>query len=1088
MTKLLGKWLKVYEDEIGLFLWSTLLFFLIHLSDILLNNFGETAFLKRFGVEYLPVIYMTNAVVTFFIMGVLTGIMAKIPGSRLLSYMLVVSGISIGLIRLLIPFGFQFIYPVIYVLKSQYEVLLGLLFWDMANDLFNTRQSKRIFPLLSAAGVFGGILGGFITPTLARTIHIDNIMLVYMISCILAALVVYRMGSLFPSLKIVEKAKGAKKTGSSIMNEVRKVIPIMKESKLAKILVVLTLMPNIVIPIINFQFNFAVDQTYGTEGGMLKFFGYFRGSMNIISFGILLFVGRIYGKWGLPVALLFHPCNYVIAFLAYLFKFDIFTAMYSQISTTVLRNTINNPARSVLMGLFPPEHRAVVRPFLRGTVVRVGILVGSGFILLCQGIMHPRYLSLFAIAFVFTWILSAVSLKRNYSRILLDLVSRNMLDIKSLEKQDVGQIFLDNRLQSQMVGNFLSSKGETSLWYAGLMRSLGFRNLEGHILKVVKDQDDKTAAGLLGFMSGETGPEPIPVYMDLVKRGNPVLTSSVLKAAARLPHQVSAPFLKSVFESDAQPEIKAYALSGLYALEPAQYDPKIRAWLSSEDPSEKKAGLISAGSSGNKDYIPRLLEILSPEKEPEIISAALEALRLLGAEGMNELSIPYLKHASEGVRRSAMNSMEITDDDGLRAFIPLLGDGSETIREEAMAKLQEAPYQNGQILIEMLSRPNRKLRDGIFSLLESLKISDVDVLKFARDQFERAYTHVAEWKSLDLLPECPEKKLLLDHLKQKKKDRVDTVLRTLSAQDRTGRLRLVHRGVLSSDARQRANALEALEDILGSGMAKGMVPLLEDFSPDRCLEAGKGFFQAGRFDSNPRELYSHLLEKGDWVTVLLSLQLMSKHGTDGLEGIPLEKLLKAKNPFVREMAHRFSDRNGHYSAREESDMEEKGISIPEKILHLRTIHIFEGLSVGELAAIASITEEVVYPKGTDIIKEGEKGETMYMIIEGDVSVIKGSPGGPEIVLDKIHAGDYFGEMALFEDLVRSATIRSDVDTRVLVLDKREFTEIVREYPLIALQICKVLSQRLRKLHERVRVYDDQPSAEPSEPMASHSPA
>ena len=164
---------------------------------------------------------------------------------------------------------------------------------------------------------------------------------------------------------------------------------------------------------------------------------------------------------------------------------------------------------------------------------------------------------------------------------------------------------------------------------------------------------------------------------------------------------------------------------------------------------------------------------------------------------------------------------------------------------------------------------------------------------------------------------------------------------------------------------------------------------------------------------------------------------------------------------------------------------EKGISIPEKILHLRTIQIFEGLSVAEMAAVASITEEVLYPKGTVIIKEGEKGETMYMIIEGEVSVIKGSPAGPEVVLDKIRAGDYFGEMALFEDLVRSATIRTEQDTRVLVLDKREFTEIVREYPLIALHICKVLSQRLRKLHERVRVYDDQPAPEASAPLVTN---
>ncbi len=61
---------------------------------------------------------------------------------------------------------------------------------------------------------------------------------------------------------------------------------------------------------------------------------------------------------------------------------------------------------------------------------------------------------------------------------------------------------------------------------------------------------------------------------------------------------------------------------------------------------------------------------------------------------------------------------------------------------------------------------------------------------------------------------------------------------------------------------------------------------------------------------------------------------------------------------------------------------ESEISLPEKILHLRAIQIFQDLSVSELAAVASVTEEVVYPAGEVVIREGEPGDTMYMIIKG----------------------------------------------------------------------------------------------------------
>ena len=111
---------------------------------------------------------------------------------------------------------------------------------------------------------------------------------------------------------------------------------------------------------------------------------------------------------------------------------------------------------------------------------------------------------------------------------------------------------------------------------------------------------------------------------------------------------------------------------------------------------------------------------------------------------------------------------------------------------------------------------------------------------------------------------------------------------------------------------------------------------------------------------------------------------------------------------------------------------------------------------------------MVHPLGTVVIKEGETGETMYMIIAGEVSVNKSQEGGTQIELDRILAGDYFGEMALFEDVVRSATIRTEEETRLLVLHKQEFTEIVREYPQIALHICRILSQRIRVLHEKIK--------------------
>jgi len=1070
MFKLLSKWLKIYQDEINLFLWSALLLFLIRSSAILFNNFAETAFLKRFGVEYLPIILMVNSITTFFIMGLMTGIMGRLRGDRLLSSMLVFCGTTVAALRFAVPLGIDFLYPVLYVLKAQYEILLGLFFWNLANDLFNTRQSKRLFPLLTAGGVIGGVIGSFGTPIIARVIAIDNLMWAYLVTTLLGAAVVRRMGSLFPTLFVSDKKPKKVKSRLSLKEEFKKVLPLIKQSDLVKVLILLTLLPNLVIPIMVYQFNFAIDQAFVTEGGMIRFFGYFRGILNIISFIILLFVGRIFGRWGLPVALMFHPFNYVIAFLAFLLKFDIFSAMYARMSTNILRTTMNNPARAVLMGLFPPEYRSAIRPFLRGTVVRVGTLVGSGLIIVFEGLLHPRFLSIIALIFVSGWIASTMLLKRKYSKILLDLISTNMLDLKSQEEEEVNHIFLDKKIRSQLVEAFLSARGKTCLWYANLIKSLGIDNLDDHILSTIKGQDENTKIGLLALLSPKAGEKAMPILAGLADPDRPDLTTAVVKAAAQLPQEISSDFLKKIFESHENPEIKAQAVIGLYWQDLGTYMGVVDAWISSTRLPEKKAGIISAGGCGNKEYIETLRDILHKEEEESVIALTIHALHLLGAPDKNVLVSPYLAHPSESIRQAALDAVDVSDDNAIRAVIPLLGDPTSDIHDLARSKLHESRYHNPELLIESLAIPNRKVREGIFSLLESLEIKDVDAIRFARSQLERAYRNLAEAEALKIFQEGDERSLLVDHLVQKKNARLETVLRVFATQDGSGQMRIIWRGIFSTDSRQQSNALEALEDSIGGSLSRAMIPLLEDLPPSESLAVGRKNFSIPDFDSDSKLIYRHLLTKHDWVTLVLSLYLMEKQGLQGVDKDAIEDLGQSNNPYIRHMARKIVNGKGTDFPQKETDMEES-ISIPDRILHLRDIQIFESLSVSELAAIASVTEEVVYPEGTVVIKEGDSGETMYMIITGDVSVIKGQEGGHEIELDRIHEGDYFGEMALFEDQVRSATIRAEDETRLLVLHKREFNEIVREYPQIALHICKELSHRLRKLHEKVRHYE-----------------
>ncbi len=115
-----------------------------------------------------------------------------------------------------------------------------------------------------------------------------------------------------------------------------------------------------------------------------------------------------------------------------------------------------------------------------------------------------------------------------------------------------------------------------------------------------------------------------------------------------------------------------------------------------------------------------------------------------------------------------------------------------------------------------------------------------------------------------------------------------------------------------------------------------------------------------------------------------------------------------------------------------------------------------------------MTEEMEMAENEDVIKQNSIGETVYLIINGQVSVIMEKEDGSQAEIDQMDSGAAFGEMALIDNSPRSATIRTITPSRFLILHKQEFKETAMEFPRIALQICSVLSQRIRHLHSLVQ--------------------
>jgi CRP/FNR family transcriptional regulator len=109
----------------------------------------------------------------------------------------------------------------------------------------------------------------------------------------------------------------------------------------------------------------------------------------------------------------------------------------------------------------------------------------------------------------------------------------------------------------------------------------------------------------------------------------------------------------------------------------------------------------------------------------------------------------------------------------------------------------------------------------------------------------------------------------------------------------------------------------------------------------------------------------------------------------------------------------------------------------------------------------------IYKDGEVIICEGEEGNCMYVIQEGEVEVLIAGEGEKEIRLGVRGEGEFFGEMAIFDRNVRSATVRALGEARVLTVDKKNFMRRVHEDPSLAFRLVETMSHRIRELGEEV---------------------
>ena len=129
----------------------------------------------------------------------------------------------------------------------------------------------------------------------------------------------------------------------------------------------------------------------------------------------------------------------------------------------------------------------------------------------------------------------------------------------------------------------------------------------------------------------------------------------------------------------------------------------------------------------------------------------------------------------------------------------------------------------------------------------------------------------------------------------------------------------------------------------------------------------------------------------------------------------------------------------------------------DQILLIGFVPLFRGFSRAQVDALLRLAKETEFSSGAVIIREGTIGEDLHLLLQGQATV---TVGDREVARAK--PGDYFGEMAILDRGVRSATVRAETDVATLRLAAKDFLKLVDEDQRIARRIIEELCRRLRE--------------------------
>jgi ATP/ADP translocase len=389
--------LPVRREERGLAAFLYALLVLMVLADWVGKIGSDSLFVKRFGVQYVPVMYVITPIVMLATAALLFAVIDRVKRrTLLLAYVAAVVLASVA-IQAMLPLG-GLIYPVAYVFTHGVKETIYLVFWVYAGNLFDSEQSRRLFPLFAGAVLVGKIAGGAVATVLADTIHSENFIGAQALGFMLcfALLLAYRRLPEGRGRHVEEqhRPKGVAETVRDSVAGYRTVASdrVLRTLGLNVFFWYVLMQMGMYLYLVGLDASSVSSSAVQSEDTFTRLYASVYTSGSIVALGIQVFLtSAVLKRFGVAMALLVLPVWYLLSYASAAITFNFLTAVAIQLGERVWIPAVHRPTTELVYSQISARIRPRARAFLSGGVNALGNLAASGVLLATAAMsLDPR--------------------------------------------------------------------------------------------------------------------------------------------------------------------------------------------------------------------------------------------------------------------------------------------------------------------------------------------------------------------------------------------------------------------------------------------------------------------------------------------------------------------------------------------------------------------------------------------------------------------------------------------------------------------------------------------------------------------------